>query len=46
MKKQFITLLAIFMGLSMYAQKDQIKDAEKALKSGDVAAAKSSVDQA
>jgi tetratricopeptide (TPR) repeat protein len=46
MKKQFITLLAIFIGLSTYAQKDEIKAAEKALKSGDVATAKSSVDQA
>lgn len=46
MKKQIITLLSIFIGLSTYAQKDQIKAAEKALKSGDVATAKSSVDQA
>ncbi len=46
MKKQFITLLAIFIGLSTYAQKDEIKAAEKALKSGDIATAKSSVDQA
>jgi len=46
MKKQLILLLAIFMGLSTYAQKDELKAAEKALKSGDVAAAKSAVDKA
>lgn len=38
--------MAIFIGLSTYAQKDEIKAAEKALKSGDIATAKSSVDQA
>lgn len=46
MKKQFLTLLVIFIGLSTYAQKDELKATEKALKSGDVAAAKSSIDQA
>lgn len=46
-KKQWITLLAIvFVGLSTYAQKDELKAADKALKSGDVAAAKSAVDKA
>ena len=46
MKKQLLLLLAIFIGLSTYAQKDELKAAEKALKSGDVAAAKSAVDKA
>ena len=39
-------MLAIFISLSTFAQKDEIKAAEKALKSGDAAAAKSAVDQA
>ena len=46
MRKQFITLLAICIGMSAYAQKDEIKAAEKALKNGELPAAKSSVDQA
>ena len=46
MKKQLITLLAIFIGLSAYAQKDELKSTDKALKNGDLATAKSSVDQA
>lgn len=37
--------MAIFIGLSTYAQKDELKATEKALKSGDVAAAKSAIDQ-
>jgi len=46
MKKQLLLLLAIFIGLSTYAQKDELKAADKALKSGDVSAAKSAVDKA
>ena len=46
MKKQLITVLAIFIGLSAYAQKDELKSTDKALKNGDLATAKSSVDQA
>jgi len=46
MKKQLITVLAIMIGLSAYAQKDELKSTDKALKNGDLAAAKSSVDQA
>ncbi len=43
--KKLLLLLTIFIGLSTYAQKDELKAAEKALKSGDVAAAKSAIDQ-
>ena len=46
MKKQLITVLAIMIGLSAYAQKDELKSTDKALKNGDLAAAKSSVDKA
>ena len=45
-KKQLLLLLAIFIGLSTYAQKDELKATEKALKSGDVTAAKSAIDKA
>ncbi len=46
MKKQLITVLAILIGLSAYAQKDELKSTDKALKNGELATAKSSVDQA
>ena len=46
MKKQLITLMAIMIGLSSYAQKNELKSTEKALKSGDLVAAKSSIDKA
>jgi tetratricopeptide (TPR) repeat protein len=46
MKKQLITVLAILIGLSAYAQKDELKSTEKALKNGDLVTAKSSIDQA
>ena len=46
MKKQLITMLAILIGLSAYAQKDELKSTDKALKNGDLATAKSSVDLA
>jgi len=39
-------MLAILIGLSAYAQKDELKSTDKALKNGDLATAKSSVDQA
>ncbi len=44
--KQLLLLLAISIGLSTYAQKDELKATEKALKSGDVAMAKSAIDKA
>tara|TARA_R110002073_G_scaffold72537_1_gene177138 strand:+ start:104595 stop:105866 length:1272 start_codon:yes stop_codon:yes gene_type:complete len=46
MKKQLLVLVAIFMGLSTYAQKDELKAAEKALKGGDAMAAKAAIEQA
>jgi tetratricopeptide (TPR) repeat protein len=46
MKKQLLLMLAVAMSLSTFAQKDELKAAEKALKSGDLTAAKSAVDQA
>jgi tetratricopeptide (TPR) repeat protein len=46
MKKLGLTMLAIFIGMSAFAQKDELKAAEKALKGGDAAAAKTAVDQA
>jgi len=45
-KKQLLFVLAICMGLTSYAQKDELKAADKALKGGDVAAAKTAIDQA
>ena len=44
--KLVLLVLALFMGLSTYAQKDELKAAEKALKGDNVAAAKSAIDQA
>ena len=38
-------MLAIFMGLSANAQKDELKAAEKALDKGDLATAKSEIDK-
>lgn len=46
MKKLGLVLLAASIGLSAYAQKDELKAAEKALKGGDAAAAKSAIEQA
>lgn len=43
MKKLGLVLLAASIGLSAYAQKDQLKTAEKALKNGDAAGAKSAI---
>jgi tetratricopeptide (TPR) repeat protein len=46
MKKIVLMMLTLFIGMSTYAQKDEIKAIEKALKGGDSAAAKTAVDQA
>lgn len=46
MKKLGLVLLAATMGLTVNAQKDELKTAEKALKKGEVAAAKSAIEQA
>jgi tetratricopeptide (TPR) repeat protein len=46
MRKLGITMLAIFIGISTFAQKDELKAVEKALKGGDATAAKSAIDQA
>ncbi len=46
MKKLGLTMLAIFMGMTTFAQKDELKAVEKALKGGDAAAAKTAVDMA
>ena len=46
MKNQLLLLSALFLSLTVFAQKDQIKTAEKALKSGDFAAAMAAVNEA
>lgn len=46
MKNQLLLLSALFLSLTVFAQKDQIKSAEKALKSGDFAAAMAAVNEA
>jgi len=46
MRKLGLTMLAIFIGMSTFAQKDELKAVEKALKGGDAAAAKTAVSQA
>lgn len=43
--KRLLLLLTIFIGLSTYAQKDELKATEKALKKGDLTAAKTAIDQ-
>ena len=45
MRNLGLLLLAIFMGLSANAQKDELKAAEKALDKGDLATAKSEIDK-
>ena len=45
-KKVVLSMLAVSISLSMFAQKDELKAADKALKSEDWAKAKASVDQA
>jgi tetratricopeptide (TPR) repeat protein len=46
MKKQIIVALALLVSSLSFAQKDEIKDAEKALKSGNFADAKSAISSA
>ncbi len=46
MKNQVLLLSALFLSLTVFAQKDQIKTAEKAIKSGDFAAAMAAVNEA
>ena len=46
MRKLGLTMLAVFIGMSTFAQKDELKSAEKALKGGDATAAKTAIDQA
>ncbi len=46
MKTKFIIILAMVFSLAGYAQKNEIKAAEKALKSGDAAAAKTALEAA
>ena len=46
MRKLVLLLLAVFFGLVANAQKDEIKAAERALEKGDLATAKSAIDQA
>ncbi len=46
MKKQILLLLALFLSITTFAQKDELKDAEKAIKKLDYAAAQSSLTQA
>ena len=46
LKKTFVALLILFVGLSTYAQKDELKATDKALKTDDFATAKASIDKA
>ena len=46
MKKLGFVLLAAMISMSTIAQKDELKAAEKALKNGDAAGAKSAIEQA
>ncbi|HEY9169497.1 MAG TPA: tetratricopeptide repeat protein [Lutibacter sp.] len=46
MKKQLIILSAFFISMTVFAQKDELKTAEKALKSNDFSAAMSALNQA
>ena len=46
MKKQLIILSAFFMSMTVFAQNDELKNAEKALKANDFATAVSAVNQA
>ncbi|MET2984949.1 tetratricopeptide repeat protein [Aureibaculum conchae] len=46
MKKLVLSMLAVTISLSIFAQKDELKAAEKAFKKEDFATAKASVDQA
>ena len=46
MKKVVLSMLALSMSMSIFAQKDELKAADKALKGEDLAKAKASIDQA
>ncbi len=46
MKKQLIILSAFFISMTVFAQKDELKTAEKAIKSNDFSAAMSAINQA
>jgi len=46
MKKQLIILSAFFISMTVFAQNDELKNAEKALKANDFATAMSAVNQA
>jgi len=46
MKKQILLLLALFVSITTFAQKNELKAAEKAIKKLDYATAKSSINQA
>ncbi|MDH3322525.1 MAG: hypothetical protein OEM04_06005, partial [Flavobacteriaceae bacterium] len=46
MKKQILLLLTLFIGLATYAQKNELKAADKAVKQLDYVSAKTSIDQA
>jgi len=46
MKKLFIVLFGLFLSLTAFAQKNELKEADKAIKKQDFATAKTSIDQA
>jgi len=46
MRKQLIILSAFFISMTVFAQKDELKTAEKAIKSNDFATAKAAVNEA
>src|SRR5210317_184045 len=46
MKNQLLLLSALFLSLTVFAQKDQIKTAKKAIKSGDFTTAMAAVNEA
>ncbi len=46
MKKQILVLLTLFLSITIFAQKDELKSAEKAIKKQDYAVAQTFVDQA
>ncbi len=46
MKKEILLLLTLFLSLTIYAQKNEIKAAEKAIKKADFTLAKTSIEQA
>ncbi|MDZ7612945.1 MAG: hypothetical protein U5K51_03925 [Flavobacteriaceae bacterium] len=46
MKNRFLLLLLMLVSIATYSQKEELKAAEKAIKSGDFISAKSAVDKA